>query len=463
MPRRVKLPTYLMAMLAPCVVTMAGPAAVADEVFSATAQVAIPGAAMKSWDISFVDPTLGQFFLGDRTHKAVDVIDTGTNTFVAFIADPSQPFAGVVSPCSRGGSPGANDCNGPNGVLTTNNSELWVSDGDSTVKVFDLTQPGFPRTHTISTNGRYRGDEMCFDREQRFVMVANNSQADHNTALNSDGPFATIISVKTHTIVKQIAFDGTKGAPKSFNGAEQCSWSSRTERFYITIPGVNPPDGGDGTGVVAVINPEDLDDKKLVEKVFPLANTDCDTPQGSAVGPDHQLLIGCNGSTHSTNAVILDDRDGTILARVANESGPDEVWYNPGDGQYFLARSSAPGPQQLLGVIDARGFQADQSVFTAGKSVPPAPALPASHSVAADPVKNQVYVAIGGGASTLCGQNGGSDSQGCIAVFTTTNDDQCLAEGAPVRQANAREDLVFMRGKCRDLDNHDRDDHRDDR
>src|SRR6266849_9257880 len=110
MPRNAKLPTFLAAALAPCLITMGAPTAAADEVFAPTAAVTIPGAPLKSWDISFVDPQLGQFFLGDRTHKAVDVIDTGTNTFVIGIASATQPFAGVVpaATCSaRGGGPGA--------------------------------------------------------------------------------------------------------------------------------------------------------------------------------------------------------------------------------------------------------------------------------------------------------------------------------------------------------------------
>jgi hypothetical protein len=447
MPLHLHRAVVVACALAPILFAIPGTAS-ADEVFAPSAQVTVPGVPMGSWDISFVDPSLGLFFLGDRTHNAVDVVNTGKPpSFSHFIGQGS--FAGVVpaATCAmRGGGPGPNDCNGPNGVLTTNHTELWASDGNSTVKVFDLTTPGNPLIATISTNGKFRGDEMCFDPEHQLVMVANNSQADHNSVLNSDGPFASIISVKSHAIVKQIAFDGTKGAPKSTNGAEQCSWSPKTEKFYITIPGVNNPD--DGTGVVAVIDPEDLDDN--VQKVFAFKNTDCDTPQGTAKGPAHQLLVGCNGSTHSTNSIIINDQSGQIMARVPNESGPDEVWFNPGDDQYFLGISGGLAGTQLLGVIDARGMQADQSVYTANKPNPPAAS---SHSVAADPVHNQVFVAIGGkGSSTVCGsQPGGSDAQGCIAAYTAPHDDRCLvAEGAPIVTASAGDDdAEFMHGHCR--------------
>jgi len=117
---------------------------------------------------------------------------------------------------------------------------------------------------------------------------------------------------------------------------------------------------------------------------------------------------------------IIDERNGKVIRTLKNQSGADMVWFNPGDGHYFLARSAAVGPNQLLGVVDSDGIRQDQSIpttLTAG--------APNAHSVAADPVSNQVYVPIpGGGKSNVCSQAGGSDTQGCIAVFTTPNDDR---------------------------------------
>ena len=70
------------------------------------------------------------------------------------------------------------------------------------------------------------------------------------------------------------------------------------------------------------------------------------------------------------------------------------------------------------------------------------------HSVAADPVTNQVYVPINNGAgaaSHICSSHGGVDANGCIAVYTTTNDDpgSCFQQGGseancPPRQAARR-------------------------
>ena len=152
------------------------------------------------------------------------------------------------------------------------------------------------------------------------------SRTIHRGKLN--GPFATIISVKTHKVVKQIVFDGTTGSPKATNGAEQCSYSAKTNRFYITLPGINDPD--DGTGAVVVINPKKLNGPQPpIEKVFKFANTDCDTPQGTAVGPDAQLMVGCNGSTHSTNSIVIKQQNGNILAKIANEFWPRRSLVQP--------------------------------------------------------------------------------------------------------------------------------------
>ena len=136
-----------------------------------------------------------------------------------------------------------------------------------------------------------------------------------------------------------------------------------------------------------------------------------------ALGPFPQALLGCSNA--GPNSVIINLNSGSIIRTLAGEAGADESWFNPANNQYFLGSgnhltavggSTAP----ILGVVDATGKRPDFSPTTAV----------GSHSVAADPVKNQVYVPINnnpaqGGASGICGANGGSNANGCIAVFTT--------------------------------------------
>jgi hypothetical protein len=80
----------------------------------------------------------------------------------------------------------------------------------------------------------------------------------------------------------------------------------------------------------------------------------CVGVRGMAVGPDHQLAIGCNGGTGSV--IISEDfssNSTTVIAALPGENGTDEVWYNPGDNHYFFANGGHSPPQ--LGVVDAAG------------------------------------------------------------------------------------------------------------
>jgi hypothetical protein len=253
---------------------------------------------------------------------------------------------------------------------------------------------------------------MCYDPVDHLVMAANNAD---------DPPFVSLISTETYEVVKdgKIEFNGTNGAPNSTNGAEQCQWSPRTGKFYISIPGIagHPADEGG----VAVIDPK----TKRVVKTFIISNADCAAPQGMAVGPDPQILLGCNGDQPAGvfNTVIINEHSGHVMATLANEGGNDEVWFNPGDGHYFLARGSNL-PDEFLGIVDARFRSQDQSIQTGTANG----TTRRAHSVAADSNTNLVYVPIpatGGGTpgfvSSVCGA---AAEEGCIAVFGTTNDDR---------------------------------------
>ena len=401
-----------------------------DEVFSVTGRIFLPsGEKIQSFDISFDDPAKNVYVLGDRTNQQIDVVDTDTNT--------------TLSPIKGGfaGATGSNDTSGPDGVLIIDHdNEVWAGDGPcamgeahpapcgpvgtSSVKVFNLSMLTGTPAHVIFTggvnpglNGVARADELCYDPRDHLVMVANNADPT---------PYASVIATKgntahtPYTVIKQIPFDGTNGAPNSNNGAEQCQWSGQTGNFYISIPGIVGQPAG--TGGVAVIDPVTL----KVKTTWIIPGNVCAAPQGMAVGPNNQILLGCNGESGDGlgSTVIINGNSGAIIAVLHNESGSDEVWYNEGDGQYFLARSSAIGSNQQLGVVDAVGHREDQSRTTADKSI----AGRNAHSVAADANKNQVYVPIPVGVSTICDpshtETTGLNAQGCIAVFTTTHDDR---------------------------------------
>ena len=178
-PRRARFAT-LIAVLASVVwagtALIAGPGtAFAEETFSKTSTITVPGG-LNSFDIGFVDPQLGLYFLADRTNATIDQVVTSTNA-ISQLAKGS--FVGV--------QPGT-DTSGPNGVITANDhSEVWAADGvlcngpcgattpatqTSRVQVIDLKTGKV--THTIDNGGQRRADELCEDPQHHLVLVAND-------------------------------------------------------------------------------------------------------------------------------------------------------------------------------------------------------------------------------------------------------------------------------------------------
>lgn len=428
MRRRVKVLASVVGLCVP-VVFAAGMAS-SDEVFTPTKAITLPaGESVNSFDISYVDPRTGNYFLADRTNKAIDIIDTSTNTVAAQYGDN---FAGFT---------GNNNTSGPNGVLITDHNRIWAGDGGSQLKVIDLAS-GSPLAD-INTGGTQRADELCFDSRDRIIMIANDAETPF--------PWVTFVDADNYKILGRITMDGTNGTVKATNGIEQCQWNAHTGKIYLNIPEVNGPGNDTQPGAVLVISPRE----EKIEKIFTIPLDSCAGPQGMALGPDGQILLGCNapGPTPNAPTAIIDENNGKVVTTLNNESGSDEVWYNPGDNHYFLAESSHP-VNQALGVVDAGPPAAEDASATTGNSANAGH----NHSVAADPVTGHVYVPIANNSgSTVCSSAGGSDSTGCIAVFTTPHDD-CVAQGMPTMGFDGHGDPIFAKEHChrhdREADNH---------
>src|SRR4029077_12325335 len=132
----------------------------------------------------------------------------------------------------------------------------------------------------------------------------------------------------------------------------------------------------------------------------------CLGPQGLAIGPQGEILLGCSNS--GQGSVIINERNGDLVRNLGGLNGNDEVWYNPGNNHYFLAASNhllppiPPGTAApILGVVDQRSD-------TLAEETSPATAA-GSHSVAADPRFNQVYVPGNNAATSIC-----PGGHGCI-------------------------------------------------
>ena len=114
--------------------------------------------------------------------------------------------------------------------------------------------------------------------------------------------------------------------------------------------------------------------------------------------------MGCadhDGIAFPPNEYVIDGTTGAILATITTVGGVDETWFNPGDGNYYLAARDMPnGP--VLGVIDSKSNTWLQNIATNTNS----------HSVAVDPSNNHVFVPLQAGP--ICTTQ---SSNGCIGVY----------------------------------------------
>ena len=360
----------VIAMLAMAVPVLGQETSGTDEVFQLTTVLGVnntgignPGHVRTffSFDISWVDPVLDKYFLADRSNKAIEIIDLSTNTLTQ-----------VVNPGFTGFT-GNNDTSGPDGVLTANNhTELWVGDSPGRVWVLNIdgsvkTLPG-DKANPISLGGTTRADKLCYDPLDNLIMIASPAE--------SPSPFVTFISATSYTVVGKLVFDGTL-APNATNGLEQCGWLPSTKLFYQNVPEVNGAGNDTRPGAIAVINPKNM----KVERLFPIPLEDCAGPKGMAIGPDDQILEGCNANSPSghRNSVVVDGAEGKIVTVLQDLGGADQVWFNPGDGHYIIpscntACRNVPGPfvltfNEVLGIVDANTLQKDRTVFVASKNI----------------------------------------------------------------------------------------------
>jgi hypothetical protein len=443
MRTKLKVLACLTGIVAPWL-TATAPAA-ADETYTLSHIINLPdGQQVRSFDISFVSVANHTYSLalsgstltglGPAAGPAIVVVDTDfdvvVNEFTSFLSGACHV------------APARDDFSGPNGQMVVEkgrNADVWAGNGPiytpsctlppagklttpSSVVVYDLNN-GFVRG-VVDTGGTMRSDEMCYNPKSDVVLVANDDPADN---------FITFIGEDNLKVLGKIRFDGTDANGNNIlaNGIEQCAYNPRDGKFYINIPMTgaasctatsSPPCGPGHTLRISAHAPFH------VEQDFTIAiATGCVGPQGLSVGPDHQLALGCGG----TNSLIIDDQTGATVATVAGAGGTDEDWYNPGSNHYYFA-ASTPG---TLSVEDAGPpASADPQVAT----------VAGSHSVAADPIGNKVYVPIRGSgfgspAANVCGSgfdvfgNPGSNANGCIAVYTATTDaNDCVPKGEPV-------------------------------
>lgn len=333
---------------------------------------------LSSFDISYFDGTTQNYYLADRTNAAVDVLSAATNTFVTQVG--AGTFSGITgSDFSQAG---------PNGVLVSD-GQLFAGNGDSTVHTFGVSGATYTPATTISTGApaALRADEMAYDPTDNVLVVANDAA--------SPSPYLTLVNATSHATIATITLNGSGGTPNATSGLEQTVWDPNTKVFYTSVPQI-----GGGTDPGGIL---EFDATGKIIKTFSLAGfgiSSC-SPAGLVQGSGNQLLIGCGGAGSKT--IIFDPTANGGAGGIVSTfsfSGADQVAYDPSSSLFFVTDSAAG----QLGIINGATDTFLGSVTTGV----------GSHSVAVDPVSNEVFVPIAAGRGTCVG------SSGCVAVFAPT-------------------------------------------
>ena len=402
-----------------------GPGAPTNTETKCLTAVQIPGNPLRSYDISWVNPHRGEYYLADRSNAGIDIIDTRTLTFKRTLG--KGLFVGVK--LNAAGTAVNNDISGPDGVVT-HGRWVYAGDGDSTLKVFDLDGSGGLAQPPLSTGGTTRVDEMALTADGELLLTVNNAE---------EPPYANLFAAngdRNHSSVREltkITISGTvfPGTP----AIEQPTWDPKTKRFYVSVPILGKP-GGCGTatcdGGLMVIDPTTVTLGSMVLGAFdPATNTgvvalsDCG-PNGATVGPHDNLMLGCTQANNPANrSTLVINAGNKHFTHVNGIVGSDEVWFNKGDGRYYTGSNrncksatqcSAAAADQaaVLGVIDGTSVLIETIPQSSG-----------SHSVAADSRHNLIFVPqsapvriVGaGGDTTTVGEQICGSTNGCIGVF----------------------------------------------
>jgi hypothetical protein len=419
--RKPRAPGLFTAIAAALIGFGAGPAMGAPIYYDTGVHIAIPaapgvnlnpGGAFTSYDIMWADN--GLIYLADRSNSSVDVFSAATNSFVgrigSFVGQNPPPPAAPTTAIS-----------GPDGLVVANTAgaghTLYVGDGDSTLKAFNLNAGGIQIANVNTAVGTTaalakRVDEMAFSPVNNTLLVANNAA--------SPTPFSTLINATTNTIVP-----GSKVSFAGVDGIEQSVFDPLTGKFYLNV------DNTGGPGSVVVVNPT----TGLVEKTYDLSTiaggpgpAGLCGPTGLAVDQGGKLLVGC-GTGPSTFLLDPAANGGLGSLKAIPLTGEDMVWFDPVRKLFYVTSRNFPlgcnanltpaagGCTPELGIVDDFGNLVQTLATSFG-----------AHSITVDPVTGKAFMPYGGvgpggaasAALTVC-------PLGCVEVFALIPEPGSLA------------------------------------
>jgi DNA-binding beta-propeller fold protein YncE len=325
------------------------------------ASIAIPGNPINSFGVMFIDQDTGLGYLADHDNKAVDIINTNSDTYVGRITG----FAGTTN---NGAT------SGPNGIMVIKGgTELWVSDGDSAVKVVDLHTGKI--TGTIATGGKKRANAMAYDPKDRLVIVANPNDAP---------AFLSLISTEPgHKILAKIPVEDAA------EDLERSAYHAQTGMFYTAVPVLR---ADHSRGALAEVDPR-------TGKLVKLHELDHCNPHSVAPVADTMMFLGCSRApAPGGELAVFDVVGGKVEAYLTDLGGSGDTVVNPKLDQYYQSVSSALVDPALLRVVDIKSRKLVQEI----------PTSKGAHSLGISLAQNRVYLPTTA-KDGPCG--------GCVLVF----------------------------------------------
>ncbi|KAH6698108.1 hypothetical protein BKA61DRAFT_710068 [Leptodontidium sp. MPI-SDFR-AT-0119] len=246
------------------------------------------------------------YYLSDRTNKGIHVVSLANKTQIGFIS-------GFVTGLTNGTLTPA--ISGPDGIVVlANRNEMYVGDGDGTIKVINLFTKAI--VANISTGSKKRADEFAYNPSTQTVVVTNG---------NESPPLVNIINATSHTRIGNISFP-------SASGLEQPAFNPTDSQFYVSVP---ETDGAPG-GAIQMMN---VDKASLsIAKTLPVPGC---APAGIVFGPLNQVFIGCSSSQVATfgysASYIMNVSTGAIIANISGITGSDQVTYSSKTGYYYAS------------------------------------------------------------------------------------------------------------------------------
>jgi hypothetical protein len=320
--------------------------------------IAIPGEPINQYGVLTVDPASGLGYLADKDNKGVVVFDTKTDKYVSRITG----FVGMTKD---------GNTSGPNGLVVVN-GDLWVSDGDSSIRVID-PKSGVLKAR-IATGGTARANAMAYDPNSQVVIMANS---------NDEPPFLNLISAAPdHRIVAKIPI------PDSAENLERSAYHAPSGTFFTVIPVLR---SDTSKGLLAQTDPKGGKLVKLIE-------IERCHPHSLSIVSDQTIFMGCS-TAHAPSPrpggdlAIFDIASGKVESISAGLGGNGGSALNPKLGHYYHAASHG-----ALVVVDIKTRQLVEKV----------PTWNGTRSVGVGSANDRVYVATTAKEGP-CG--------GCIAVF----------------------------------------------